>query len=268
MNDPGESLDRLTTSDAEGRRLYVYPADSKGRFRTARSAVQVILLLVFLVLPWIRIGGHQAILLDIARRRFAIFGLSFWAHDAPMLFFVFGGAALTLAFVTAVWGRVWCGWACPQTVFIDGVFRRIERWIEGDHVVRRALDAQPWDTDKFFKKAVKWSLFSAVSLLLTHSFLAYFVGTDALEVMIRRPPAEHPASFAFMAAATAVILFDFGWFREQFCTVVCPYGRFQSILMDDRSLAVAYNVSRDADCVKCFRCVRVCPTGIDIRHGL
>jgi cytochrome c oxidase accessory protein FixG len=221
------------------------------------------------------------VLLDIPHRRFALFGLAFWAHEAPMLFFVLAGAALTLFGATAVWGRVWCGWACPQTVFVDAVFRRLERWLEGDAFVRRRLDAAPWGAGKLARKAAKWAAFAGVSLLISHSFLAYFVGPEELARMITRPPSQSPGAFAFMTAMFAAVLFDFGWFQEQFCTVVCPYGRFQSVLMDEGSQAVTYDPRRgeprkgqaapgqaSGDCVNCYRCVQVCPTGIDIRRGL
>jgi cytochrome c oxidase accessory protein FixG len=273
--------DRLATADEQGKRVWLYPADVRGRYRRLRSILAAGLIVFFLILPWVRIGGHQALLLDIPHRRFAIFGITFWAHDAPMLLLVIGGAVLSLAFVTAIWGRVWCGWACPQTVFIDSVFRRIERWIEGDAVERRRLDESEASFKKLSKKALKWFLFTAVSLVISHSFLAYFVGTEALEKMIESSPAENPGSFLVMTLITAGVLFDFGWFREQFCTIVCPYGRFQSVLMDDRSTAVLYDSKRgeprrglaqsDApvgDCVNCYRCVQVCPTGIDIRRGV
>ncbi|MGZ3710075.1 MAG: cytochrome c oxidase accessory protein CcoG, partial [Bdellovibrionota bacterium] len=196
-----------------------------------------------------------------------------------ILVFVFGGTAILLAAVTAIWGRVWCGWACPQTVFVDAVFRRIERAIEGDSVKRRMLASAPLGWGKFAKRFAKWTLFAVCSLVISHSFLAYFVGTRKLAEMIARPPFENIPSFLFMLGTTLLVLFDFGWFREQFCTLVCPYGRFQSVLMDDRSKAVAYDAKRgeprrgtttgaSGDCVNCYRCVQVCPTGIDIRRGL
>lgn len=272
-------VDRLATTDEGGHRVFLYPADVVGKYRKRRTLLSFILITFFLILPWIQINGHQALWIDIARRRFSVFGLLFWAHDAPILFLLIGGAAISIALVTAIWGRLWCGWACPQTVFIDGVFRRIERWIEGDSLARRRLDQGPWNTHKLFKKVVKWSLYLLAALFITHSFLAYFVGTGPLLKMMTQSPTENPGDFLFILATTTLVLFDFGWFREQFCTIVCPYGRFQSVLMDDRSLAILYDSQRgeprrgladktQGDCVNCYRCVKVCPTGIDIRRGV
>ncbi len=273
--------DRLASTDETGRRVYMHPAEVNGPWRNRRTAIYSVLLVVFLVLPWLEVAGHQAVLLDLPRRRFAIFGLTFWAHDAPMLVFVLLALVLGLLFVTSLWGRIWCGWGCPQTVFIDMVYRRIEGWIEGNAHERRKLDAAPLSLRKVGLRAAKWAAFTAVTLVITHSFLAYFVGTDRLAEMIRSSPAENPGTFVFMLAATGLILFDFGWFREQFCIVACPYGRLQSVLMDDRSLGVVYDEKRgeprkardvppeqQGDCVSCYRCVQVCPTGVDIRRGL
>ncbi|HTL11914.1 MAG TPA: cytochrome c oxidase accessory protein CcoG [Bdellovibrionota bacterium] len=281
MNPRELPVDRLATTDAQGNRIYLYPSDVRGRYRTRRSVLNAVLMTIFLGLPWVHVGGHQAILLDLPRRRFALFGLTFWAHDAPLLVLVVGTAALCLALATAIWGRVWCGWGCPQTVFVDGLFRKIERWVEGDAPARRHLDAGPMSPAKLTKKAAKWALFAVAALVISHSFLAYFVGVDQLERMVASSPSDSPGAFAVMALVTGGILFDFGWFREQFCTLVCPYGRFQSVLMDDRSTVVAYDPARGeprkgtetppakaGDCVNCYRCVQVCPTGIDIRRGV
>jgi cytochrome c oxidase accessory protein FixG len=273
--------DRLATTDQKGNRIYLYPTDVQGRWKKLRSQLSVGLIILFLGLPWVRIGGHQAILLDVPNRRFAILGLTFWAHDAPLLFFIFGGAVISIAFVTAIWGRVWCGWVCPQTVFVEHVFRRIERWIEGDTLAQKHLDQASLSLTKVLKKTAKWGIFSLLALILSHSFIAYFVGTEQLGQMMRNSPSQNPLSFLVMAGVAGVILFDFGWFREQFCTVVCPYGRFQSVLMDSQSTVVAYDMKRGeprrgtalsgaatGDCVNCYRCVQVCPTGIDIRRGV
>lgn len=279
--------DRLSTTDERGHRVFVHPADVRGAFRRHRVKVRFVLINFFLFLPWLHIGGRQALLLDVSRRQFEIFGLSLRAHNAPLFFFVLAIAGFGLFFATSIWGRVWCGWACPQTVFVEGVFRRIERWIEGAALERRRLDAAPWTAKKIFKRVSKWTLYIGASLVITHSFLAYFVGTDELAKMVTSSPTSNWTSFLFILFSTAIILFDFAWFREQFCIIACPYGRFQSVLMDENSMIVAYDTKRGeprgsaqakalaktqgtslGDCVNCYRCVQVCPTGIDIRRGV
>ncbi|MFN7685582.1 MAG: cytochrome c oxidase accessory protein CcoG [Oligoflexia bacterium] len=265
--------DHLASTTREGHRVYLYPADVQGKFRKFRHWLNGVLILIFLTLPWIRIGGRPAILLNLPERRFSILGVQFWAHDVPMVFFVIAAFVLTIVFITSVWGRVWCGYACPQTVFIDGVFRRIERWVEGDSVARKRLNEGPMTFIRFRLKALKWLLFALCSLIIGHSFLAYFAGTEALGRMMAHSPLENPGAFGVMAFVSGLVLFDFGWFREQFCIVACPYGRFQSVLMDDRSMVVGYDTQRGeprkagGDCINCYRCVAVCPTGVDIRRG-
>lgn len=279
--------DRLGTTDASGRRIFPQPADVQGRFRKRRDLTEAILILIFLALPWIRIAGRQALLLDIPNRQFEIFGLSLRAHNAPLLVLVFAAAFFGLFFVTSIWGRIWCGWACPQTVFIDGVFRRIERAIEGSALERRKLDRAPFSLRKFRLRATKWTAYAIVCAVISHSFMAYFVGTDQMATMMTHSPLENWSAFVFMAVLTAILIFNFGWFREQFCVIVCPYGRFQSVLMDANSQIIAYDVARGepratpqskvhskthgtalGDCVNCYRCVQVCPVGIDIRRGV
>ncbi len=259
---------------------YMYPAEVKGRFDRLRLAVFALLILVYLLLPWLRIRGEQALLLDVAHRRFHIFGLNIWAHEAPFLFLIIGGAAFALCFVTAYWGRLWCGYACPQTVFISAIYRTVERWIEGTHLERRRLDEEGSDQPLWVvKKAAKWTAFLAISLVISHSFLAYFVGTDRLRQVITQPPAANWTLFLVMAFIAGFVLVDFGWVRERLCFTLCPYGRFQTVLMDRHSQAVVYDPVRGeprkgatahatGDCVSCDRCVQVCPTNIDIRNGV
>jgi cytochrome c oxidase accessory protein FixG len=271
----------LTSVDQNGDRVNLIPAEVRGRFRRHRDWSQIVLLLIFLLLPWTRINGYQTILINIPEREFALFGVLFRSHDAPLIFFVLMTLTLGLAFVTSVWGRVWCGWACPQTVFIDAVYRRIEQWVEGPYLKRRALQQAPLSAGKIGKVSLKWFLFLVVSSLIAHSFMAYFVGAADLIKMIQGKPDENLTYFSLVTAFTAAILFDFAWFREQFCVIMCPYGRIQSVLLDRKSMAVTYDVARGeprkgspefgtkkGDCVSCQRCVQVCPTGIDIRNGL
>jgi len=273
--------DRLTSIDEFGDRTYIIPAEVRGFFHKHRQRVHILLLFIFLILPWTSINGQQTILLDIPARKFSLFGITFWAHDAPLVFFVLATLTLGLAFVTSVWGRVWCGWACPQTVFIEAVFRRIETWVQGNYIQRRQLHQAPLSFSKAFKKSLTWFLFLVVSSLIAHSFVAYFVGSRELIQMIQGSPEENWSYFVIVTAMTLLVLFDFGWFREQFCIIMCPYGRFQSVLLDQKSLGVIYDEERgeprkgktapgqkQGDCVACNRCVQVCPTGIDIRKGL
>ncbi|NIP37617.1 MAG: cytochrome c oxidase accessory protein CcoG [Candidatus Dadabacteria bacterium] len=273
--------ERPSTLDETGKRVYIFPEKVRGFFRKLRTLTQAVLIVILLVLPWIKINGYQALLLDIPNRKFSIFGLTFWAHDGPLIFFILAILTIGLAFITAVYGRVWCGWGCPQTVFVDGVFRRIEYLIMGSHIKQMNLAKAPWSGEKILKYSLTWILFTIVSLIITHSFLAYFVGAERLVEMTQHNPGENWTIFLFMFFITSFLLFDFGWFREQFCIIMCPYGRIQSVLMDDDSVTVAYDYNRgeprkgkvvegeqQGDCIDCYKCVSVCPTGIDIRRGL
>lgn len=266
--------------DEHGSRHRIIPAEVRGRLRNWRVLLHAVLLIVLLVLPWLRINGLQALWLNLPARRFEIFGFLFLSHDAPLVFFILIILLLVLIFVTAVWGRVWCGWACPQTVFIDAVYRRIEIWIEGDYKKRRQLAARPMDAGKFFKLALKWTLYFIVSSAIAHSLMAYFAGAEPLLEMIRRPPGQNWTYFLFATAITGLLMFNFGWFREQFCIIMCPYGRLQSTMMDRRTVTILYDEKRGeprkgqengrktGDCVSCNRCVEVCPVKIDIRNGI
>jgi cytochrome c oxidase accessory protein FixG len=271
--------ERLATTDEKGNRIYLHPEDIKGKWKNRRRIVYWCLILFYLVLPWIHIDGKQILLLDLFNRRFTIFGIEFWGHDAPYMFFFVAGGIFLIAFATSLFGRVWCGWACPQTVFIDAVYRQIERLVEGKSRVRIKLDASPWNLQKISRRGLKWLLFLLVSLIISHSFLGYFVGTYKLWGIMTHEPSENWTAFIVMLVATGICLFDFGWFREQFCIIACPYGRFQSVMLDANSLVVAYDQQRGeprgpvnqvgaGDCINCYHCVSACPTGIDIRRGM
>jgi cytochrome c oxidase accessory protein FixG len=273
------SLDSVTTIRADGSRPYLQPSATRGRFTAARRVVAYALLVLYLSLPWIPVNGHPAVLLDIVDRRFHLLGLTFAAQDMWLLFFVLTGVGFSLIFITALLGRIWCGWACPQTVFLEHVYRPIERWIEGDSVARRALADAPMSWRKLRLRALKHGVYILISAVFTHLYLAYFVSVPEVWHMVSSAPGEHWGVFVFMAAYTGLTYFIFAWFREQVCIVICPYGRIQSALTDDHTLVIGYDARRGeprgragtawaGDCVACSRCVQVCPTGIDIRHGL
>ncbi len=263
----------------DGKRNFVHPADVTGRFVRARYVVFAVLIFVWAALPWIQIGGHPAVYLDVEDRHFYLFGGTFNAQDFWLVFFLLTGIALALILVTTLLGRVWCGWACPQTVFLEGVFRRIERLVEGPRNARLKRNAGPVTFDKVWRKALKHALFIAAALGVAHIFLSFFVSMPSLLTMVQRSPAEHPTAFLWMASVSLILYGNFAWFREQLCLIVCPYGRLQSVLTDRESLVVGYDARRGeprgkatdpnaGDCVDCKRCVVVCPTGIDIRNGL
>ncbi len=273
------NLDSLTSVNADGTRYVIHPADVKGRFRQWRTILGWILIALFVALPWIPINGYPAVFLDFVNQRFHLFGATLAFQDTWLLFFVVTGLAFSIFFVTALFGRVWCGWACPQTVYLDLVYRRIERLIEGDATARRRLDASPWTPEKAIKRISKHLLFLLCSALIVHIFLSYIVSLPGLWSMMLSSPLQNWAAFLFVLIATAILYFNFAWFREQLCIVICPYGRLQGALIDDHSLNVAYDATRGeprgkasdpnaGDCVDCHRCVQVCPTGIDIRQGL
>lgn len=280
MKPDAPKIESLSSIDHFGVKRTIIPLEVKGYWAKRKVWLQWFLLVIFLVLPWIKINGNPIILLNIAERRFSFGGFLFFAHDAPLIFFIFAAAALALVLATALWGRVWCGYACPQTVFIERVYRQIETWIEGRAIARRKLLNQPFNLRTFSKKILKWILFFIVSSIFAHSFAAYFLGAEAITEMVQSPPSENWTSFLVVSFITTILLFDFGWFREQFCIIMCPYGRFQSVFMDEYSLSVIYDEKRGeprkglkselpaGDCVSCNRCVEVCPTGIDIRQGV
>ncbi len=191
-----------------------------GFFRRYRNLSQWLLIGIFLILPWIKINGLPSILINLPDRRFAFFGVNFWGHDAPLLFFVLTGFSLGLLFVTSVWGRVWCGWACPQTVTIDGIFRRVEFLIEGNHVARKKLHQKPFDKEKIIKVSVKWVLFYAISSILSHTFYSYFIESGRVTSMVLSSPSGNFPIFLIVQITTLIILLNCAWFKESLCTVI------------------------------------------------
>lgn len=271
--------EQASSLKSDGHRNVVHPADVSGRFTRLRYAVFAVLLGVYVALPFVQIGGRPAVFLDIVHRRFFLFGASFNAQDFWLAFFLLTGVGFALIVLTAVLGRVWCGYACPQTVFLEGIFRRIERLVEGPRNERLKRNAAKLSGSKFARKVLKHTLFFVTAALLAHVFLSYFVSLPSTLSMAFGSPAEHPEAFGWVAAMTGVLYLNFAWFREQLCMIVCPYGRLQSVLTDKDTLVIGYDEKRGeprgkakdptaGDCVDCNRCVVVCPTGIDIRNGL
>lgn len=273
------NLDSVTTINQDGSRYFLHPSDVSGRFTRWRRAVGAILLLIYVGLPWIPINGFPAVFFDLAERRFHLFGLTFVTEDLWIAFFLLTGLGFGLFYVTALAGRLWCGWTCPYTVFLEHIYRRIERLIDGDAPSRRKLDAAPWTREKVTRRAVKHALYFLVSAAIAHLFLAYFVSIPGLYRYMRQSPLAHIQAFGIVTFLTFALYGSFAWFREQFCIILCPYGRIQSALTDDNTMVIGYDTRRgeprgratDPDaghCVNCSRCVQVCPTGIDIRNGL
>ncbi len=273
--------DSLATIKEDGNRNWVYPKQVKGMLFRYRTYVSWFLLILLFSGPFIRINGHPFLLFNIFERKFIIFGSVFWPQDTQLLIFLLLIVALFIILFTTVFGRIWCGWACPQTLFMEMVFRKIEYWIEGDSNQQRALDSSPWNVKKILKKGSKLIIFSLISLLIGHILMAYLIGVDKVVEIVSRPPAEYLLGFIGLLAFSGVFLFVFSWFREQACLVVCPYGRLQGVLLDRNSINVMYDYVRgeprrkagkknqkSGDCVGCDLCVQVCPTGIDIRNGL
>lgn len=267
--------DRPTNIDEKGRRKWVNAKQPKGKWYLRRTIIGWSLLLFLIAVPFIRINGHPFVLLDIADRKFIIFGAIFWAQDTFILSLLMLSFVLFIILFTVTYGRVWCGWACPQTIFLEMVFRRIEFWIEGKPKERKTLDASAWTTEKIVKKTVKHGIYFVVAVLMTNTFLMWFIGNEKLFSIIKDPIREHAGGFAVMLAVSGLFYWIYSWFREQICTMVCPYGRMQGVLLDARSIVVTYDYKRgeprggntSGDCIDCRRCLAVCPTGIDIRNG-
>jgi cytochrome c oxidase accessory protein FixG len=279
-----EAPDRvLSTLNRDGSRRWLFPRLSPGTFLTWRRVVAYALIVIYNALPWIPINGKPSIMLDLPRREFTFFGTTFLPTDTLLLMLFMAAVFVMIFLVTALFGRLWCGWACPQTVYMEFVYRPIERLFDGSPDARGRGGAKRSGV----KTVLKHAVFFVVSLHLAHTFLAYFVGAENLFEWTKQSPVEHPTSFIIVAAVTGLMMFDFLFFREQTCIVACPYGRFQSVMLDRRSLIISYDERRGeprgkmrrkqsgdvalpqtGDCIDCGMCVVTCPTGIDIRDGL
>ena len=279
--------DRIGTINDEGKRAWVYPKKPSGRFYKYRTRVTWVLLLFLIASPFIHINGNQFMLFNVISRKFSIFGQPFWPQDFYIGVTAMIIAVLFITLFTSAFGRIFCGWICPQTIFMEMVFRKIEYWIEGDRGAQMRLDKQEWNQAKIRKKGFKWFLFFLISFGIANVFLAYLVGSKRLLQYITEGLLENLSTFIALMIFTGVFYFIFSWFREQVCTIACPYGRLQSVLLDKKSVVVAYDHKRGertkgrskfrknedrqelgkGDCIDCSQCVHVCPTGIDIRNG-
>lgn len=273
----------IGTVTKEGKRKWIYPKKPSGRFYNARTIVSFFLLAILIAAPFIKINNQPFVLFDFINRKFVLFGIYFGPHDFHIFVLAMIAIIVFVVLFTAVFGRVFCGWACPQTIFMEMVFRKIEYWIEGDANDQRKLKAAPWTSKKFLKKTAKHLIFFAIAFFISNIFLSYLIGMDELLKIITDSPSNHIQGLLTITAFSGVFYFIFSSFREQVCTIVCPYGRLQGVLLDRDSIVIAYDNVRGeprkkfrkdegwdnrGDCIDCFQCVDVCPTGIDIRNGI
>ena len=278
-----EFRDTIATVDAEGKRLWIYPKKPSGRLHQWRILVTVILLSLLFAGPFLKINGQPLLLLNFFERKFVILGQAFWPQDFVLLAITLITSFVFIILFTVVFGRIWCGWLCPQTLFMEMVFRKIEYLIEGDAAAQRRLDKEAWSLTKLFKKTLKHTIFILISILIAHTVLAYILGAERTMAIIQEPPLENIGGFIAIVSFTGIFYFVYAKFREQACIAVCPYGRLQGVLLSKESIVVAYDWLRgeprghlkknasveiaQGDCIDCKICIHVCPTGIDIRNG-
>lgn len=278
---PNSFRDRIATVDEKGKRKWIYATQPKGKLYNIRTWVSYFFFLLFFALPFLKIDGQPVFLFDITQAKFILFGKIFWPQD----FFIFGVTMVTfvifIVLFTTAFGRLFCGWVCPQTIFMEMLFRKIEYWIEGNAAAQRQLNNSPLTAKKAFKKTLKHLSFFILAFIISNTFLSYIIGIDQLKEIITGDFSEHYKGFIAIVIFSGVFYGVYAFFREQVCTVVCPYGRLQGVLLDKNSMIVAYDYQRGeprgnskktaqplGDCIDCNQCVKVCPTGIDIRNGV
>lgn len=279
--------DSIGTINADGKRSWVYPKKPSGKFYKYRSIVSYFLLAFLLSAPFIKINGNQFLLFNVLERKFNIFSFPFWPQDFYLLVVSMIVGVVFIILFTVIFGRIFCGWICPQTIFLEMVFRKIEYWIDGDRGKQIRLDKQPWNAEKIRKRLLKWFIFFVISFIIANVFLAYLIGGDTLISYVTGNPLDNISTLISLTIFTCVFYFVFAWFREQVCIIACPYGRLQGVLLDNKTINVAYDYKRGereegrskfrkdedrealgkGDCIDCKQCVVVCPTGIDIRNG-
>lgn len=295
LQDHEEFRDSIATVDKQGKRIWLYPKMPSGRFYNWRKMLSYVLLLVLFVTPWIKIGGKPFLMFNILERKFIIFGALFTPQDFHLALLAILTGIIFIALFTVIFGRIFCGWICPQTIFMEMLFRRIEYWIEGDWKDQKRLNDGPWNSTKIWKKTLKTAIFYFISVLIANTFLAYIIGSDEVIKIATEPIGQHWKGFVALLIFSFVFYGVFAWMREQVCIAVCPYGRLQGVLLDNNSVVVHYDFERgeprgklkkansaakstnllddmaktatQGDCIDCKLCIHVCPTGIDIRNG-